>query len=220
MPSLSAYASLAPPSPPPTPPPAPPSSSSSAPPTVASTNFPDPALLASPSFLGSFAGSLPALSLDPFLAPFLADPAAWPLSPSPVLRAADTAALFTARSADKYNKHLAGCIAQERTFLPVVFSTLGGLGPPESAHYLDSLFSEVYAAELAATGTTRRTSHLRTLFLQSLLASLTAATADMASSLTRDASLDADDDDDVDPAAGAVPTPPGVPAPPVPPAPR
>ena len=144
-----------------------------------------------------------------------------PLVPTYAPAAAnDTAALFTARSADKYNKHLAGCIAQERTFLPVVFSTLGGLGPPESAHYLDSLFSEVYAAELAATGTTRRTSHLRTLFLQSLLASLTAATADMASSLTRDASLDADDDDDVDPAAGAVPTPPGVPAPPVPPAPR
>jgi len=128
--------------------------------------------------------------------------------------AKNTAALFTARATEKYNKHLAGSIAQERTFLPVVFTTLGGLGPPESVHYLDSIFSETYAAELAATGTTRRTSHLRSLFLQSLLASLTASTADLASSLTRDASLAAADADDAGAAAGAAP------APPVPPAPR
>ena len=76
--------------------------------------------------------------------------------------------------------------------MPIVFSSLGGLGPPEAVHYLDSLFSEVYAAELAATGTTRRTCHLRTLFLQSLLVSLAAATADMAASLTRDAAAPAD----------------------------
>ena len=82
------------------------------------------------------------------------------------------------------------------------FSTLGGLGPPEAVHYLDSLFSEVYAAELAATGTTRRTCHLRTLFLQSLLVSLAAATADMAASLTRDAAAPADADADAVDAAG------------------
>ena len=139
--------------------------------------------------------------------------------------ATDATALFTARAAEKNNKHLAGSIAQERTFLPIVFSTLGGLGPPEAVHYLDSLFSEVYAAELAATGTTRRTSHLRTLFLQSLLVSLAAATADMAASLTRDAAAPAAADADavdaaVDATAGAVPAPPDVPAPPTPPAPR
>ena len=83
-------------------------------------------------------------------------------------------------------------------------------------HYLDSLFSEVYAAELAATGTTRRTSHLRTLFLQSLLVSLAAATADMAASLTRDAAAPADGDDDdaaADAGTGAAPAPPTPPAP-------
>ena len=95
---------------------------------------------------------------------------------------------------EKNNKHLAGCIAQERAFLPVVFTTLGGLGPPESVHYLDSLFSETYAAERAATGSTRRTNHLRTLFMQSLLASLTASTADMAAQLTHAAATDADAD--------------------------
>ena len=87
------------------------------------------------------------------------------------------------------------------------------------------LFSEVYAAELAATGTTRRTSHLRTLFLQSLLVSLAAATADMAASLTRDAAAPAAADADavdaaVDATAGAVPTPPDITAPPTPPTPR
>ena len=137
--------------------------------------------------------------------------------------ATDATALFTARAAEKNNKHLAGSIAQERAFLPIVFSTLGGLGPPEAVHYLDSLFSEVYAAELAATGTTRRTCHLRTLFLQSLLVSLAAATADMAASLTRDAAAPADGDDDdaaADAATGAVPAPPDAPAPPTPPAPQ
>ena len=75
-------------------------------------------------------------------------------------------------------------MAQERTFLPVVFTSLGGLGPPESVHYLDSFFSEAYAAERAATGSTRRTSHQRTLFMQSLLATLASSSADLASTLT------------------------------------
>ena len=98
--------------------------------------------------------------------------------------ARDAAALFAARAAEKNNKHLAGSIAQERAFLPIVFSTLGGIGPPEALHYLDAFFAESYAAERAATGTTRHTAHLRTSFLQSLLATLTSATADMASRLT------------------------------------
>ena len=115
--------------------------------------------------------------------------------PSHVVAAAkDAATIFTTRAAEKNNKHLAGCIAQERAFLPVVFTTLGGLGPPETVHYLDSFFSETYAAERAATGSTRRTNHLRTLFMQSLLASLTASTADMAAQLTHDAATDADAD--------------------------
>ena len=73
---------------------------------------------------------------------------------------------------------------QGRTFLPIVFTTLGGIGPPEAVHYLDALFSDSYASELAATGSTRNTAHARRLFYQSLLATLTKATANMASALT------------------------------------
>ena len=73
---------------------------------------------------------------------------------------------------------------QGRTFLPIVFTNLGGIGPPEAVHYLDTLFSDSYASELAASGSTRHTAHARRLFYQSLLATLTKATADMASALT------------------------------------
>ena len=51
-------------------------------------NFPDPALLAPASFLGSVADSLPTLAADPFLRPALVDTASWPSSRSPLLRAA------------------------------------------------------------------------------------------------------------------------------------
>ena len=108
-----------------------------------------------------------------------------PLLPSHLSDAAARAdALFETRAAEKNAKHLPGCVALERVFMPVVFSSLGGLGPPEAAHYLDSLFVDSYADELLRTGTTRHTAHLRTLFLQSLLASLASSAADMASALT------------------------------------
>ena len=108
-----------------------------------------------------------------------------PLLPTYSSSAATSAAhIFDARALEKNNKHLAGSIAQGRTFLPIVFTTLGGIGPPEAVHYLDALFSDSYASELAATGSTRNTAHARRLFYQSLLATLTKATADMASALT------------------------------------
>ena len=59
------------------------------------------------------------------------------------------------------------------TFLPIIFTTLGGIGPPEAVHYLDALFSDSYASELAASGSTRNTAHARRLFYLSLLATLT-----------------------------------------------
>ena len=108
-----------------------------------------------------------------------------PLLPTHSPAAAVSAAhLFDSRALEKNNKHLAGSIAQGRTFLPIVFTTLGGIGPPEAVHYLDTLFSDSYAAEFAASGSTRNTAHARRLFYQSLLATLTKATADMASALT------------------------------------
>ena len=44
---------------------------------------------------------------------------------------------------------------------------------PEANHYLDTLFSDSYASELAASGSTRNTAHARRLFYLSLLATLT-----------------------------------------------
>ena len=91
-------------------------------------------------------------------------------------------------------------------FLPIVFTTLGGIGPPEAVHYLDTLFSDSYASELAASGSTRNTAHARRLFYQSLLATLTKATADMTSALTI-AAFDASTAD-APSAAGAAASPP------------
>ena len=96
---------------------------------------------------------------------------------------------------------------QGRTFLPIVFTNLGGIGPPEAVHYLDALFSDSYASELAATGSTRNTAHARRLFYQSLLATLTKATADMASALTN-AAYDASAADTSSSAAAS--SPPGL----------
>ena len=125
-----------------------------------------------------------------------------PMLPSHVAAAAaDADTLFATRAAEKNDKHLRGCNDQGRAFLPLVFSSLGGLGPPEALHYLDSIFSELYADERLRTGTVRHTSHLRTLFLQQLLASLTSASADMAQALPADAVADAAANAATDPAS-------------------
>ena len=96
--------------------------------------------------------------------------------------------LRDAGAKEKNAKHLPGCVALERVFLPIVFSSLGGLSPPEAVHKRSttsrSLFVDAYAAELLGTSTIRHTAHLRTLLLQSLLASLASSAADMASALT------------------------------------
>jgi hypothetical protein len=130
-----------------------------------------------------------------------------PMLPSHVTAAAaDADSLFTTRAAEKNDKHLRGCIDQGRAFLPLVFSSLGGLGPPEAFHYLDSIFSELYTDERLRTGTVRHTSHLRTLFLQQLLASLTSASADMAQALPAAAATDSAADAAAHPtAAGPAP---------------
>tara|TARA_B100000795_G_C22433253_1_gene299006 strand:+ start:274 stop:453 length:180 start_codon:yes stop_codon:yes gene_type:complete len=51
--------------------------------------------------------------------------------PSHVISAACSAdaLYFSARAAGKNEKHLAGCVALGRAFLPVVFTTLLGIGP-------------------------------------------------------------------------------------------
>lgn len=77
-------------------------------------------------------------------------------APSPDATA-DANALFETRATEKNAKHLPGCVALERVFMPVVFSSLGGLGPPEAVHYLDSLFVDAYADELLRTALAVRT---------------------------------------------------------------
>ena len=63
---------------------------------------------------------------------------------------------------------------------PVPISPAGGPGdhPGHISHWVLRL------SELAASGSTRNTAHARRLFYQSLLATLTKATADMTSALT------------------------------------
>ena len=120
----------------------------------------------------------------------------------------DSSTLFERRAAEKESKHLPGCVAQGRAFLPIVFSTLGGIGPPSAIEWLDSLFTSSFAAERAAGGTGVATARRRTLFYQRLQSSLTRATADMTYHLPR-----IDDAPQTSPAqqpssSGAMPPPP------------
>ena len=103
-----------------------------------------------------------------------------PLLPSYSAAAASSSAtIFSSRASEKDGKHLAGCVALGRFFYPIVFTTLGGIGPPASLEWLLSLFAPSLAAERAAGLSGQATHHRRTLFLQSLVACLTRGTLDM-----------------------------------------
>ena len=93
-------------------------------------------------------------------------------------------ALFSVRAAEKEAKHLPGCVELGRAFLAIVFSTLGGIGPPSACTWLDSLFHVAYTAEYLRGGTGQQTAHQRLIFYQSLHAALARSCADMVSSLT------------------------------------
>ena len=96
-----------------------------------------------------------------------------PLAPSYSSSAAlDAATLFTARASEKLRKHLPGCAELGRTFLPVVFTTLLGIGPASALEYLDSIFSAALANEIIAHGTGRPIALRRLVFYQSLQATL------------------------------------------------
>ena len=104
-----------------------------------------------------------------------------PLVPSHVTSAACSAdALFSARAAEKNGKHLAGCVALGRAFLPVVFTTLLGIGPRDAREYLSGLFSDLYVAERLAGGSGHDANHRRVLFIQSLQATVVRANTRMA----------------------------------------
>ena len=104
--------------------------------------------------------------------------------PSHVVAAAVSAnALFIARAAEKNEKHLAGCVGLGRAFLPIVFTTLLGIGPQDAREYIDSLFSDLYVAERLAGGSGHDANHRRVLFIMSLQATVVRANTRMALSL-------------------------------------
>ena len=109
-----------------------------------------------------------------------------PLLPSHVTAAASSAAhLFATRDREKNAKHLAGCVELERAFLAIVFSTLGGIGPPTACAWLDSLFHTALTAEYLSAQRRHGTAHCpcahqRLIFYQSLQASLARSCSDMA----------------------------------------
>ena len=94
---------------------------------------------------------------------------------------------FASRAAEKNDSHMRGCREVGRTFLPIVFSTLGGIGPPAAIKWLDSLFSAAYARERSAGGTGHETNRRRAMFYQLLQCTITSATANMTVSLPRHA---------------------------------
>eukprot|EP00966_Prymnesium_polylepis_P250458 5791795-Prymnesium_polylepis.1 len=99
-------------------------------------------------------------------------PPSTPPSPAPsylasYLRTASTSAsaIFDTRSTEKSSKHLAGCIAANRSYFSVVSTTLGGIGPDTARDWLDSLYRTPYARELASGGTGAATTRRRLDFI-------------------------------------------------------
>jgi len=85
------------------------------------------------------------------------------------------------------------------TLLHLLLGTFGGIGPPEARAWLDSLFSDMFATEVANGGTGQDTQHRRLLFYQSLQASLMRSTTTMAVQLSAHDPLGGDDDGDEPP---------------------
>ena len=100
-----------------------------------------------------------------------------PTSPPPRVSAN---ALFIARAAEKNGKHLAGCVGLGRAFLPIVFTTLLGIGPQDAREYINSLFSDLYVAERLAGGSGHDANHRRVIFIMSLQATVVRANTCMA----------------------------------------
>ena len=103
-----------------------------------------------------------------------------PLLPTHRTHAAKNAAhLFHTRALEKDSKHRAGCIDQGRAFLPLVFTTLGGIGPPRALEFLDSLFRVAWISERDSGGSGQETSRRRLAFYNQILACITRGTTKM-----------------------------------------
>ena len=78
-----------------------------------------------------------------------------------------------------------------RSFQPIVFTTLLGIGPLSARAYLDSLFTAAYLDERAAGGTGSDTAHRRLIFITGLQAAAIRGTEAMLSSLVLQPARDA-----------------------------
>ena len=93
--------------------------------------------------------------------------------------ASSATAIFTERTREKVAKHLPGSIEQGRAFLPIVFNSFGGLGPPETIEWFDAVFRHSAQRERAAGGSGRTAADRKLLFYASVHAALIRATARM-----------------------------------------
>ena len=110
----------------------------------------------------------------------------WPWGPScqlvpTYLTAAvnDARSIFEVRCTEKSGKHLAGCLAQGRSYYSLVATTLGGLGPPETLAWIDHIFLRSATREVAAGRRPYDAFSRRTHFYAALHAALIRSTADM-----------------------------------------
>ena len=99
--------------------------------------------------------------------------------------AKDSAAVFAARDREKRSKHLAGSAEQGRAYFTMCFTTLGGIGPPETLAFIDAVFAASASRELAATGSARAAHLRRSDFYAAVHATLTAASTVMICRHTR-----------------------------------
>ena len=111
-------------------------------------------------------GSQTALKLDPTIScPFVTTHRRFAARNGPL-------AFHTRLAAAKNGKHLDGCNFQQCRFLPITFSTLGDIGPPESITFLDSLFHLAQAREHKEGYDGTYTARRRIVFYQSLQAAM------------------------------------------------
>ena len=102
----------------------------------------------------------------------------------------DARTIFLTRGNWKSKKHASSDAPEERIFLPVVLTTLGGIGPPEAFDYLDGLFTSARADELSRGGTGYETTRRRNLFLTQLHTILVRGTTKMIQRLSAPIAVD------------------------------
>ena len=73
----------------------------------------------------------------------------------------DSNAIFTTRDKEKKDKHFQPCVELLRSYLTVVVTTLGAIGPASARDYIDSFFRRSYADEILAGGTGTDTARRR-----------------------------------------------------------